>query len=93
MVDLAGPTPVLAAGGIADGRGLTAGLCLGTAGALVGTRFEVSAEAIVDAESVKAILDGGGGDTERSRILDIATGAPWPSSYRARTLRNDFIDR
>ncbi len=93
VVDLAGPTPVLAAGGIADGRGLAAGLCLGAAGALVGTRFEVSAEAIVDAESVKAILDGGGGDTERSRILDIARGAPWPSSYRARTLRNDFIDR
>jgi nitronate monooxygenase len=93
VVDMVGPTPVLAAGGIADGRGLAAALCLGAAGALVGTRFEASAEALLDAESVKAILDGRGGDTERNRVLDIARGAPWPSRYQARTLRNDFLDR
>jgi nitronate monooxygenase len=93
VVDLVRPTPVLAAGGIADGRGLAAALCLGAAGALVGTRFEASAEALLDAESVKAILDGRGSDTERNRVLDIARGAPWPSRYQARTLRNDFLDR
>jgi nitronate monooxygenase len=42
VVDLAMPTPVLAAGGIADGRGLAAALVLGAAGALIGTRFEVT---------------------------------------------------
>jgi nitronate monooxygenase len=57
------PMPVLAAGGIADGRGLAAALCLGAAGALLGTRFEASAEALIDPESVKAILDGRGEDT------------------------------
>jgi nitronate monooxygenase len=93
VVDMVGPTPVLAAGGIADGRGLAAALCLGAAGALLGTRFEASAEALLDAESVKAILNGRGSDTERNRVLDIARGAPWPSEYLARTLRNDFVDR
>src|ERR1017187_2907324 len=48
VVDLAAPTPVLAAGGIADGRGLAAALALGAAGALIGTRFQASAEALVD---------------------------------------------
>ena len=93
VADLAAPTPVLAAGGIADGRGLAAALALGAAGALIGTRFQASLEALVPAAVTKAIIDGGGEDTERSRVLDIARGAPWPSRYTARTLRNAFLDR
>jgi len=93
VVDLVSPIPVLAAGGIADGRGLAAALSLGAAGALVGTRFQASTEALVDAESVKAILNGHGEDTERSRVLDIARGVPWPARYTGRTLRNDFLDQ
>lgn len=56
VVDLVGSTPVLAAGGIADGRGLAAALCLGAAGALVGTRFQASNEALIESEVAKAIL-------------------------------------
>jgi hypothetical protein len=41
----------------------------------------------------KAIIESGGEDTERSRVCDIARGAPWPSRYPARTLRNPFLDR
>lgn len=93
VVDLVEPIPVLAAGGIADGRGLAAALSLGAAGALVGTRFQASTEALVDAEIVRAILDGHGEDTERSRVLDIARGAPWPARYTGRTIRNDFLDQ
>jgi nitronate monooxygenase len=93
VADLAAPTPVLAAGGIADGRGLAAALVLGAAGALIGTRFEATTEALVAAEMAKAIIDGRGEDTERSRVLDIARGAPWPERYTARTLRNAFLDR
>jgi nitronate monooxygenase len=93
VVDLVGPIPVLAAGGIADGRGLAAALSLGAAGALVGTRFQVSTEALMDVESVKAILNGHGEDTERSRVLDIARDVPWPARYTGRTLRNDFLDQ
>ena len=93
VVDLVHPTPVLAAGGIADGRGLTAALSLGAAGALVGTRFQASTEALVEAEVVKAILDGRGEETERSRVLDIARESQWPSRYTGRTLRNDFLEQ
>jgi nitronate monooxygenase len=93
VVDLVSPTPVLAAGGIADGRGLAAALALGGAGALLGTRFQASLEALVPPEVTKALLDGRGENTERSRVLDIARGAPWPERYTARTLRNEFLDR
>jgi len=93
VVDLASPTPVLAAGGIADGRGLAAALALGGAGALLGTRFHASREALVPPEVTKALLDGRGEDTERSHVLDIARGAAWPERYTGRALRNEFLDR
>ncbi len=93
VVDLATPTPVLAAGGIADGRGLAAVLALGAAGGLIGTRFQASQEALVRPEVTKALVAGRGGDTERSRILDIAGGANWPHAYTGRALRNPFLDR
>src|SRR5262245_18238121 len=60
VVDLVAPTPVLAAGGIADGRGLAAALALGAAGALIGTRFQATVEALVDPAITKAILEGRG---------------------------------
>ncbi|GHH73199.1 2-nitropropane dioxygenase [Streptomyces sulfonofaciens] len=93
VVDAAAPTPVLAAGGIADGRGVAAALALGAAGALMGTRFQASREALVPARVLKALVEGRGEDTHRSRVLDIARGAPWPARYTARTLRNDFLVR
>jgi nitronate monooxygenase len=93
VVDLAAPTPVLAAGGIADGRGVAAALALGAAGALLGTRFLVALEALVTPSVTKAIIEGGGEDTQRSRVSDIARGSPWPSKYSARTLRNPFFDQ
>lgn len=93
VVDLAAPTPVLAAGGIADGRGLAAALALGAAGALLGTRFLASQEAIVPAAVSEAVVGGRGEDTERTRILDIARGSDWPAKYTARVLRNTFLDR
>lgn len=47
VVDVVSPTPVVAAGGIADGRGLAAALALGAAGAWIGTRFLASHEASI----------------------------------------------
>ncbi|MFF5494067.1 NAD(P)H-dependent flavin oxidoreductase [Streptomyces aquilus] len=93
VADLAAPTPVLGAGGIADGRGLAAVLALGAAGAVIGTRFQASQEALVAPELMKRLLAAGSEDTERNRVLDIARGAPWPDHYTARTLRNAVIDR
>jgi nitronate monooxygenase len=93
VVDLAAPRPVLAAGGIADGRGVAAALALGAAGALIGTRFQATAEALVDPSIVQAIIRGRGEDTERSSILDIARGSRWPSKYTARTLGHPYLDQ
>jgi nitronate monooxygenase len=93
VVDLAASVPVLAAGGIADGRGLAAALALGAAGALIGTRFQATIEALVDPAITRAIIEGRGQDTERSRVLDIARGSRWPSKYPARTLGHPYLDR
>jgi nitronate monooxygenase len=93
VVDLAAPTPVLAAGGIADGRGVAAALALGAAGALIGTRFQATAEALVDPAISKAIVEGHGAGTERSTVLDIARGSRWPAKYPGRTLSHPFLDQ
>ena len=93
VVDLAAPTPVLAAGGIADGRGVAAALALGAAGALIGTRLQATVEALADPAVKKAIIEGRGEDTERSSVLDIARDSRWPSKYPARTLGHPFLDQ
>ncbi len=93
VVDLVAPVPVLAAGGIADGRGIAAALALGAAGALIGTRFQATIEALVDPAITKAIVEGRGQDTERSSVLDIVRGSRWPSRYTARTLGHPYLDQ
>ena len=57
VVDAVDPIPVLAAGGVADGRGLAAALVLGAQGANVGTRFLASEEASADESWKRAILE------------------------------------
>ncbi len=93
VADLARPVPVLAAGGIADGRGVAAALALGAAGALIGTRFQATTEALADPAIVTAIVEGRGEDTERSAVLDIVRGSRWPAEYTARTLGHPHLDR
>lgn len=92
VVDIAGDVPVLAAGGIADGRGLAAALALGAAGALVGTRFQATFEALESAEIGKAVVAGRGDHTDRSTILDIGRDSAWPAHWTGRALRNRFVD-
>jgi nitronate monooxygenase len=92
VADLAAPVPVLAAGGVADGRGVAAALALGAAGALVGTRLLATAEALADPAAKKAIVDGSGEDTERSSVLDIARGSHWPREYTGRTMAHPVLD-
>jgi enoyl-[acyl-carrier protein] reductase II len=57
VADAVDPIPVLAAGGVADGRGLAAALVLGAQGANVGTRFLASEEASADDTWKRAILE------------------------------------
>lgn len=92
VVDIAGPVPVLAAGGIADGRGLAAALVLGAAGAMIGTRFEATHEALITAEAAMAMTAAGAEDTTRGRALDVVRDSLWPERYPARTLRNTVTD-
>lgn len=92
VVDAVAPVPVLAAGGIADGRGLAAALALGADGVLLGTRFLASEESPLHPNFKQAIVDADGHDTLLSEIPDIAAGKVWPGAM-SRSKRNRFIDR
>ncbi|GAC1655422.1 MAG: nitronate monooxygenase [Candidatus Dormibacteraceae bacterium] len=85
--------PVVAAGGIGDGRGLAAALALGAEGVLMGTRFLATKEAPVPDGWKRAILDAAGHDTVRTPIPDLAMEAAWPSPVAARAIRNAFMER
>lgn len=84
--------PVLAAGGIADGRGLAAALALGADGVLLGTRMLATEESPLHPNMKQAIVDSDGHDTVLTEIPDIATGRVWPGAM-ARARRNAFIER
>ncbi|HET9576514.1 MAG TPA: nitronate monooxygenase [Usitatibacter sp.] len=86
-------TLLLAAGGVADGRGLAAALALGADGVLVGTRFWASREALVKERHHGAILEANGDGTLRTRTPDIARQIPWPAGFTARVRRNAFTSR
>jgi NAD(P)H-dependent flavin oxidoreductase YrpB (nitropropane dioxygenase family) len=92
VVDAVSPIPVLAAGGIADGRGLVAALALGADGVLLGTRFLATTESPLHPNFKQAIVDSDGHDTLLSEIPDIAAGTVWPGAM-TRSKRNRFIDR
>lgn len=92
VVDAVAPIPVLAAGGIADGRGLAAALALGASGALLGTRFLASDESPLHPNFKQAIVRSDGHDTMLTEIPDIARGIVWPGAM-SRSRRNRFIDR
>jgi nitronate monooxygenase len=85
--------PVVAAGGIADGRGLAAALMLGAAGVLIGTRFHAAEESLLPAAAKQRIVDGSGDDTLRTKIFDIAAGGEWPQEYTGRVLANRFSEK
>jgi nitronate monooxygenase len=93
IVDFVAPTPVIAAGGIVDGRGLAAALMLGAHGALMGTRFYASTESLGRDAAKQRIIDAHGGETARTRIFDIVRDYPWPAPYTGRALRNRFMAR
>ncbi|MBI3918776.1 MAG: nitronate monooxygenase [Betaproteobacteria bacterium] len=93
VVDAVAPTPVVAAGGIADGRGLAAALMLGAHGALIGTRFYASTEALGRDGAKQRIVAGRGEETARTRIFDIVRRYAWPERFAGRALRNRFLER
>jgi nitronate monooxygenase len=74
--------PVVAAGGIADGRGLVAARALGAAGALLGTRFVATRESMAPDSWKQAIV---GAASDQTMVTRAFTGLP------ARVLRNRFV--
>jgi nitronate monooxygenase len=95
VVDAVSPTPVVAAGGIADGRGLAAVLMLGAAGAWLGTRFVVAEEAPTHPVYRQRVLEASEGDTiwladlfsggwenAPHRVIRNSTGEAWESAGR-----------
>ncbi len=86
-------TLLLAAGGIADGRGLAAALLLGADGVLLGTRLWAAKEALVNERHHDAIVETNGDGTLRTKVADIARQLQWPKGFTARIRRNAFTDR
>jgi nitronate monooxygenase len=93
IVDFTAPTPVIAAGGVVDGRGLAAALMLGAHGALMGTRFCASTEALGRDSAKQRLVAAHGGETARTRVFDIVRDYRWPEPYTGRALRNRFMTR
>jgi nitronate monooxygenase len=94
VVDLvAGRVPVVAAGGIGDGRGLAAMMMLGASGVLLGTRFYASQEADGADEAKRRICAATGGSTVRGIIFDLSRNNVWPAPFNGRCLVNDHARR
>jgi nitronate monooxygenase len=85
-------TLLIAAGGIADGRGLAAALMLGADGVLVGTRLWASAEALTPKAHTDKAIGKTGDSTIRTKVLDALRGVPWPREYSFRVLKNKLTD-
>ena len=85
-------TLLLAAGGIADGRGLAAAVMLGADGVLIGTRFWASAEALTPQAMTDRAVRATGDDTVRTKAIDRLRGVPWPQEFSFRVLKNKFTD-
>lgn len=84
---------VVAAGGIADGRGLAAALTLGAEGVLVGTRFYASVESLAHERAKALVVAASGEATLRTTVFDVVRGLDWPSPYTGRALSNAFCGR
>lgn len=92
VVDVAGGIPVVAAGGVADGRGLAAVLMLGAEGAWIGTRFVASIEAASADWAKERVRGAGTDDTVLTRAYDLAAATPFPPGIGDRVLGNAFTD-
>jgi NAD(P)H-dependent flavin oxidoreductase YrpB (nitropropane dioxygenase family) len=87
VVDAVAPTPVLAAGGIADARGVVAALALGAEGVVVGTRFLTTIESNAHSIYKRKVLEASEEDTVRTTLF----GYGWPNAPH-RALRTGFVE-
>jgi nitronate monooxygenase len=87
VVEIAGDTPVVAAGGLATGRDVAAVLALGASAAMLGTRFVATTESTAHPAYKQAIVKAGSDETSMSWCFD----GGWPYSGH-RVLRNDTLE-
>src|SRR4029078_11443655 len=94
IVDFAaGRVPVVAAGGLADGRGLAAMMMLGASGVLLGTRFYASEECDGPEEAKRRISAASSGNSVRGIIFDLSRNNVWPAPFTGRCLINEHARR
>jgi NAD(P)H-dependent flavin oxidoreductase YrpB (nitropropane dioxygenase family) len=91
VIDVVGDVPVLAAGGIADGRGLAAVLMLGAQGVLMGTRFLATPEAKGNGHSKDVILNALGSQTVASKFFDDVLQEVWPGAM-VRSIEHPLLE-
>jgi nitronate monooxygenase len=91
LAKVAPATVLVAAGGIADGRGLAAALMLGADGALIGSRFWASAEALVHGALQNAAIGADGDATIRTTVVDVVRKIDWPKPFTARVMKTKFV--
>jgi nitronate monooxygenase len=85
--------PVIAAGGIATGRGVAAVLAAGAAGAWIGTPFLVASESRSPKPAQERILASDETQTIKTHVFDRLQEKPWPDEFGGRALRNPFAER
>lgn len=90
LVKSAPDTVLCAAGGIADGRGIAAALMLGAEGALIGSRFSASEEALVFPGWHDALMKADGDETVQTSVVDIARKRDWPERFKIRVVENNL---
>ncbi|OJD11315.1 hypothetical protein AJ78_07886 [Emergomyces pasteurianus Ep9510] len=86
--------PLVAAGGVVDGRGVAAALCLGAQGVAMGTRFLACSDAAVPAGYQREVLrvTDGGVNTVRTTVYDVVRGFnSWPERYDGRGVVNETL--
>lgn len=84
--------PVVAAGGVANARGLAAVLAAGGAGAWAGTAFLCCSESSLPAAARERLIAADDKATVYGRVFDVAQRAAWPREYGGRALRNPFFE-
>jgi nitronate monooxygenase len=82
--------PVVAAGGIANRRGLAAVLAAGAVGAWVGSAFLACTETSGSVEARKRIIAAGDGETIYTHAFDAGLQLDWPPEVGGRAIRNQF---
>ncbi|HEY0466214.1 MAG TPA: nitronate monooxygenase, partial [Polyangiaceae bacterium] len=93
VIDAAGPIPVAAAGGIANGQSVAEALALGASGVLIGTRFFATREALGPEQAKQRLVSSRAASTLRTRVFDIVRRLHWPTGFTGRAIGNSFSAR